>query len=132
MRSLQLTLSAQTDLDRLFQETATQFGTSALARYRKSVVVALIDLLEDATCPGSLARSEFGPRVRSCRLQCCRRRAKLGAAMVGRPRHLIAYEADDIRLLVPAGAPRRYGGHTPSPDLGRILSKVRASPRPHR
>lgn len=100
MRRLELTLSAQADLAAIFDTSFASFGAQARRRYEAIIEAALGDLLADSLCVGSLDRPELGPKVRTYHLRYCRGWGKRKAGLVGNPRHLLAYEFDDERVLV--------------------------------
>ncbi len=99
-RRLELTIAAQVDLTDIFHRSAEVFGARARSRYEALVAAALADLLIDPLRPGSVDRPELAPNLRTYHLRNARARSRTKGSAVGKPRHLIAYEFDEARLLI--------------------------------
>jgi toxin ParE1/3/4 len=100
MRRLELTLSAQSDLTAIFETSDASFGVGARRRYEAIFALALTDIAADPLRLGSLDRGELGSNVRTYHLRHCRARVRGKAGRVANPRHLLAYEFDDDRVLI--------------------------------
>jgi toxin ParE1/3/4 len=84
----------------MFDRSAAGFGISARRRYEALVEAALADLQTEPIRLGSLDRAELGVGVRTYHLRNSRARAKTKDGVVRNPRHLIAYEFDQTRVLI--------------------------------
>lgn len=100
MRRLDITIAAQVDLADIFDRSVEVFGARARRRYEALVDVAIGDLLIDPLRLGSLNRPELAPNLRTYHLRYSRVRLKRRGSVVVNPRHLLAYEFDEKRLLI--------------------------------
>lgn len=75
----------------MFAWTENRFGPVARRRYQSLLVTALRDIASDPERPGSTARPELGPAVRSYHLRHSRKRANAPEGIVRTPRHLLLY-----------------------------------------
>ena len=100
MRRLELTKAAEIDLADLLDRSVDMFGLHARRRYEALIEAAFAELRAAPLCLGSLDRPDIGPGLRTYHLRHSRTHLKPRGAVVGHPRHLIAYEFDDTRLLV--------------------------------
>ena len=86
-----LSAAAESDIVELLAYTEARFGDGARRRYQKLLMRALRDIAAIPEQPGSIARPELGPGVRSYHLAHSRDRARDADGFVRRPRHLILY-----------------------------------------
>ena len=100
MRRLELTKAAAIDLADLLGRSVDMFGLHARRRYEALIEAAFAELRANPSCLGSLDRPDIGPGLRTYHLRHSRSHLNPSGAAVGHPRHLIAYEFDDIRVLV--------------------------------
>jgi len=100
MALYRLTEAAEADIVDVLAWSETQFGSAARIRYERLIVTALIDVATDPARPGSLARPELGPGVRSWHLRGSRERARGADGAVQRPRHFLIYRPDDAALII--------------------------------
>ncbi|MDP3747810.1 MAG: type II toxin-antitoxin system RelE/ParE family toxin [Phenylobacterium sp.] len=99
MAAYRLTEAAETDIVEILAWSETQFGGAARRRYERLIVAALIDIATDPIRPGSIARPELGPDVRSWHLRSSRERARDSDGVVQRPRHFLIYRRVDAALI---------------------------------
>jgi len=99
MALYRLTESAEADIVDILAWSGTQFGSAPRIRYERLIVTALTDVATDPARPGSVARPERGPDVRSGHLRGSRDRAKGPDGLVQRPRHFLIYRLFDVELI---------------------------------
>ncbi len=88
---IRLSAAAEADVVSIFAWTEGQFGPIARQRYQALLTMALRDIASDPERPGSAARPELGPAIRSYHLRHSRERAGAPEGMVRTPRHLLLY-----------------------------------------
>ena len=97
-RTLRVTATAAADITEVLARSEGEFGPSASGRCARLIAVAF-DQLRAGEPPGSLARKELGPGVRTFHLRLC----PVGGGASDRirtPRHLIAYRAEARSVVV--------------------------------
>lgn len=99
-RTLVLTEAARDDIAAILHVSAEVFGKRAYERYAALLATGLSDLRHDPERPGSTDRPELGPGLRAYHLRNCRKRAGAGGAMIGAPRHLLAYRIEGADRVV--------------------------------
>jgi toxin ParE1/3/4 len=99
MAVYRLTESAEADIVDILAWSEMQFGGAARIRYERLIITALIDVATDPARPGSLARPELGPDVRSWHLRGSRDRARGLNGLVQRPRHFLIYRPVKAGLI---------------------------------
>ncbi len=99
MALYRLTESAEADTVDILAWSETQFGSAARIRYQRLIVTALTDIAANPVRPGSLARPELGPDIRSWHLRGSRERARGPDGLVQRPRHFLIYRTLDAPLI---------------------------------
>lgn len=77
----------------ILASTDSHFGTAARLRYEALLASALRDIATDPERPGSVARPELGPGVRSYHVRHSRHAVPPQAGAVRRPRHLILFRS---------------------------------------
>lgn len=97
---LRIADAAQNDIVGILRWSHQQFGPAARQRYEGLIKTALREIAADPTAPGSHDRPEIGPGVRSRHLRLSRRKAAIGPATVGRPRHFILYRIEDDLVVI--------------------------------
>lgn len=105
MATFRLAASAKADILAILAWTDDHFGDLARRRYEALLVAALRDIAADPQRPGTIARPELGPSVRSYHLRHSRRRANLLGSFVRKPRHLLLYRSESDGIV----------------DIGRVL-----------
>lgn len=93
MAVVRLSAAAEADIISMFIWTEDRFGHAARRRYQALLITALRDIASDPERPGSAARPELGPAVRSYHLRYSRERASVLEGVVRTPRHLLLYRA---------------------------------------
>jgi toxin ParE1/3/4 len=83
--------AARQDIRELLKWSQLRFGERAAARYRALLKQALRDIAADPERPGSHARPDLAPGVRTYHLSYSRNRAKAGLGTVNAPRHFLIY-----------------------------------------
>jgi toxin ParE1/3/4 len=86
-----LSENARRDIVNVLRWSESNFGESAAARYRALLLQALRDIAEDPERPGSSARPELKPGIRSYHLRSSRSRVAATSGIVRRPRHFLLY-----------------------------------------
>jgi toxin ParE1/3/4 len=86
-----LSAAAEEDIIQLLAYTQDRFGEIARRRYEALLAAGLRDIASDPERPGSVARSELGPGVRSYHLRLSRGRARTPDGLVRQPRHFLLY-----------------------------------------
>jgi toxin ParE1/3/4 len=86
-----LSAAAEEDIIQLLAYTQDRFGELARRRYEALLVSGLKDVASDPERPGSVARPELGPAVRSYHLRHSRGRARTPDGPVRQPRHFLLY-----------------------------------------
>lgn len=76
--------------------TEDRFGRVARRRCQALLTTALRDVASDPERPGSTARPELGPAIRSYHLRHSRKRTSAPEGIVRTPRHLLLY-----RMVMP-------------------------------
>jgi toxin ParE1/3/4 len=91
VRIYRLSAAAEDDIVELLAYTESRFGDAARRRYQALLIMALRNISLDPDRPGSVARPELGPGVRSYHLSHSRDRARSAEGFVRRPRHVVLY-----------------------------------------
>ncbi|MEJ1977960.1 MAG: type II toxin-antitoxin system RelE/ParE family toxin [Acetobacteraceae bacterium] len=99
MPAYRLSAAAETDIVLLLAHTQARFGETARQRYEALLVTGLRDVSSDPERPGSAARPELGPAVRSYHLRHSRDRARTPDGVVRQPRHILLYRAVRLGLI---------------------------------
>lgn len=99
MTSFRIGAAAGADIVGLLAWTHEQFGEAARRRYEALLSTALHDIAADPRRPGSAARPELGPDLRSYHLRYSRIRARRAGATVSQPRHLILYRPEPGNVI---------------------------------
>jgi toxin ParE1/3/4 len=100
MLRYRLSESAQADVLQILGWTQEQFGQTARLRYQALIVAALRDVARQPEGPGSIARPELGPGVRSWHLRLSRLHVEKAAGAVQRPRHIVIYRPEPGLVVV--------------------------------
>lgn len=87
--ALRISHQAQSDILDILRYTQRTFGEGARQRYQRLIQAALIALLVDPERPGSKARSDIFPGLRSLHLYHCR--LAVASGRVIKPRHIVLY-----------------------------------------
>lgn len=87
--ALRVSHQAQGDILDILRYTERTFGESARHRYQRLLQAAMNALLEEPERPGSKARSDIFPGLRSLHLYHCRLAVTSGR--VSKPRHIVLY-----------------------------------------
>lgn len=93
MAVIRISATAEADVISMLVWTKDRFGDIARRRYEALLVTALRDVAFDPERPGSAARPELGPAIRSYHLRHSRERAGAPEGIVRTPRHLLLYRA---------------------------------------
>lgn len=91
MAVIRLSAAAEADIVSILAWTEDRFGDIARHRYQALLITALRDIASDPERPGSAARPELGPAIRSYHLRHSRERASVLQRVVRTPRHLLLY-----------------------------------------
>ena len=94
-----LSATAEEDIVRLLAYTQDRFGEVARRRYEALLVAGLRDIASDPERPGSVARPDLGPGVRSYHLRHSRGRARTQDGLVRQPRHFLLYRTARSDLI---------------------------------
>ncbi|MBK6851330.1 MAG: type II toxin-antitoxin system RelE/ParE family toxin [Burkholderiales bacterium] len=100
MLRYRLSNAAQADVIDILAWSHEQFGELAGLRYESLIVAALRDVATQPDRPGSIARAELGPGVRSWHLRLSRDHVDAGAGVVRRSRHFLIYRVEPGLLVV--------------------------------
>lgn len=98
MKTIELTLRAQADIDDLLAHSEARFGPRTADRYRLLIQAGLESLLEDPGRPG-VRRAEQPPGLHLYALRHCRRRVPPNDR-ISRPRHVLAFRVNGEVLLI--------------------------------
>ena len=79
------------DIEECLIWSASNFGRAAAKRYRQLLAVALSELAENPSIPGSRIQASLQPDIRLYHLSHSRKRAPVEGLVVKRPRHFIVY-----------------------------------------
>jgi toxin ParE1/3/4 len=99
MTVFRLAAAAEADIGTALAWIEDRFGGVARQRYGLLIATGLRDIADDPERPGSLARPEFGPAVRSYHLRYSQERARGFDGIVRAPRHLLLYRFLDLGLI---------------------------------
>ncbi|MBX3029704.1 MAG: type II toxin-antitoxin system RelE/ParE family toxin [Chloroflexi bacterium] len=111
MARYRLTREAEADIESIASWSEARFGRESRRRYIALLVAAFLDVTEDPTRIGHVARPELGEGIRSWHLRGSRHHST-GRA-VRQPRHILIYRVDGdvieiVRVLHDAMDPRRH------------------------
>jgi len=122
-RRIVLAPAAQGDIRQALLWSRERFGERAAVRYRELLKQAICDIAAEPRQPGSLARPELAPGIRTCHLFFSRDRVSGESPGVRQPRHLLVYRGrgrdtlDIVRVLHEARDLERH-----LPDVDRSTS----------
>jgi toxin ParE1/3/4 len=93
MATLRLGALAEADIVSILARTEDRFGEGVRQRYEILLIISLRDIASDPRRPGSAARPDIGPMMRSYHLRHSRDRARPVGGFVRQPRHLLLYRS---------------------------------------
>lgn len=98
MRALDVTPAARADIDDLLYWSEDRFGSRTAERYRLLIQAGFASLRESPDRPGVRHDPAF-PGLRLYALRHCRK-AVPARDRIGRPRHVLAFRADEASVLI--------------------------------
>jgi toxin ParE1/3/4 len=92
---LRIAHTARREIIQILRRSRREFGSDASLRYDALIQQALADVREDPMRPETRPRSDLAPDYRTYHLASSRKRARISAGVVRRPRHFLLYRVRD-------------------------------------